>query len=289
MSEPAGTEPSQDVQIFSECVIGYRSWVVGAGDELWPLSSTRRPWQPGINTARCNCVSRGSSLKSEWSWYAGRRVLEPAPGHPAPQGDCDCGLYSWRRPVKAWHTDARYASAQRVGGAVASWGRLQVHDNGFRAEHACVVTLGYPPGATLDAVAELERLAARYRVDLVALGELEQAASRHGSPLPDLLRPPPAEAPLRPGVDEAAGPPIAAEFVSAPDVSEDEVDRSVPAGRRRVRKRHYGLGLVVVLLALIVTFSIVDHRSTPCKLQITRISGTAGTLEQCVAVSHHHR
>jgi hypothetical protein len=76
-----------------------------------------------------------------------------------------------------------------VCGAVASWSRLQVHGDGFRAEHACVVVLAYPPGTRADEVRKLERVAARYRVELVPLDHLEEAASRHGSPLPDSLRP----------------------------------------------------------------------------------------------------
>jgi predicted secreted Zn-dependent protease len=64
---------------------------------------------------------------------------------------------------------------------------LQVHDTGFRAEYACVVTLSYH--GTADALTVLRAIASRYRVDLVTLAELEQAASRHGSPLPDDLRP----------------------------------------------------------------------------------------------------
>ena len=76
-----------------------------------------------------------------------------------------------------------------VCGAVASWGRLRVHGDGFRAEHACVVALAYPPETRADEVRKLERVAVRYRVELVPLDRLEQAASRHGSPLPDSLRP----------------------------------------------------------------------------------------------------
>ena len=82
------------------------------------------------------------------------------------------------------------ASLPRVIGAVASWGALHVHDDGFRAEHACVVSLAYHAAARPEALAVLERIARRYRVDLVPLDELEEAASRHGTPLPDDLRPP---------------------------------------------------------------------------------------------------
>jgi hypothetical protein len=101
----------------------------------------------------------------------------------------ECGLYSWRRPPTAWSVTPAPDGERLVVGAAASWGHLQVHAEGFRAEHACIVTLAYhhdtPPGE----MAVLERIAARYRVDLVPLADLEQAASRHGAPLPDALRP----------------------------------------------------------------------------------------------------
>jgi hypothetical protein len=188
VNEAADVRRPRDVPTFFECVIGYRAWSADTRDQLWPLSSARRPWLPGINTARCNCAG-GNSLRFEWLWHEGRRVLEPAPEHAAPQPDCECGLYSWRRPPTAWSvTPARDGDRLAVG-AAASWGHLQVHAEGFRAEHACIVTLAYhhdtPPGE----MAALERIAARYRVDLVPLADLEQAASRHGAPLPDALRP----------------------------------------------------------------------------------------------------
>lgn len=116
-------------------------------------------------------------------------MLEPAPEHVAPQADCRCGLYSWRRPKKAWYDAPLWETARQVVGAVASWGRIQVHEAGFRAEYACIVVLGYHTGTPPDAVVALERIAARYRAQLVPLSELEQAASRHGSPIPDSIRP----------------------------------------------------------------------------------------------------
>jgi hypothetical protein len=66
---------------------------------------------------------------------------------------------------------------------------MQVHGDGFRAECACIVALAYPPGTGPQARARLERLASRYHVELVPLAEIEQAASSHGSPLPDTLIP----------------------------------------------------------------------------------------------------
>jgi hypothetical protein len=111
----------QDVPMFSECVVGYREWKADALGQLWPLRSARRPWQPGINMARCNCRTP-DSLRFEWSWLEGQRVLEPAPAHKAPNSTCRCGLYSWRRPRKRWFDAPVWKASHMVVGAVASWG-----------------------------------------------------------------------------------------------------------------------------------------------------------------------
>jgi hypothetical protein len=187
MSEFAASGPAE-VPAFSECVVGYRAWRIDSRDRLWPISDRRSPWETGINDARCNCSVDGST-SLDASRRDGRRVPECHPEHEAPDADCTCGLYSWRRPRSGWALDHRLAAGSMVCGAVASWGRLQVHRDGFRAARACVVALAYPPGTRADVVRKLERVARRYRVELVALDRLEETASRHGSPLPDSLRP----------------------------------------------------------------------------------------------------
>lgn len=241
MSDAVEASQPQDLPTFSECVVGYRAWRADAHDQLWPLSSARRPWLPGINTARCNCGA-WNSLRFEWSWHEGRRVLEPAPEHAAPADACTCGLYSWRRPKKAWYAEPVWGSVPRVVGAVACWGHLQVHDDGFRAEHACIVTLAYHHDTLPDALPALKRIAARYRVELVPLGELEQAASRHGTPLPDALRPSIRVASIERPPAKAGGRGLASATVSG-----DEPDPTAPgAGSassaaglpRRVGARH---------------------------------------------------
>ncbi len=67
---------------------------------------------------------------------------------------------------------------------------MQVHDEGFRAEFACVVALAHQHGTSEERLAQLQEIAAHYRVRLVPLAQLEEAASEHGTPLPDTLRPP---------------------------------------------------------------------------------------------------
>ena len=203
----------RELPTFSECVVGFRGWHADDESRLWPLHSGRRPWLPGVNTARCNCASH-DSLKFSWSLVDGRRVLEREPEHAAPDPGCVCGLYSLRRPPKSW---AR-ARPGLVIGAVACWGRLQVHARGFRAEHACVVALAHRPGTSEDRLGFLRDVAARYRVELVPLSELEEAASEHGTPLPDALRPERESA-----MPDADPSPAAHARGRAPDASVEEV------------------------------------------------------------------
>jgi hypothetical protein len=221
VSDTTGDPGRQEVPTFTDCVVGYRAWHADTLGHLWPIGSRRRPWLPGINTARCNCGT-AASLRFEWSWCQGRRVLEPAPAHAAPDRDCTCGFYSWRRPRQSWYEAPGPGSPLLVVGAIASWGHLQVHRDGFRAEHACVVTLAYHPGTHPDALKTLGQIAARYRVELVPLAELEQAASRHGTPIPDSVGPPP-------------GPPAPAELPEpnvevhrVPDATVEEVGSAPP-------------------------------------------------------------
>lgn len=188
MSDAVKPSEPRDVPTFSECVVGFRAWRADTENRLWPLHSTRRPWSPGVNTARCNCGT-SNSLRFEWAWHEGRRVLEPAPEHEAPDSDCVCGLYSLRHPRKAWFDTPAWNASRHVVGAVASWGHIQVHSAGLRAEHACVVSLAYHPDTAPDGLQALERIAERYRVELVPLVELELAASRHGTPLPESMHP----------------------------------------------------------------------------------------------------
>src|SRR3954447_26852274 len=103
-SRGADAATTHDLPLFTECVIGYRRWHIDEQNRLWPLWASRRPWTPGINTARCNCEV-WPSLRFEWSEFDGRQVLEPAPVHEAPAGNCECGLYSWRLPRRSWKED----------------------------------------------------------------------------------------------------------------------------------------------------------------------------------------
>jgi hypothetical protein len=209
---------------YSQCVLGYRAWDADAEGRLWPISDRRGPWVPGVNTARCNCEGV-NSMRLEWSSVAGRRRLEAVPEHDAPAAGCECGLYSWRRPRHDWSDVRAGVTPPRIVGAIASWGLLHVHDDGFRAEHACVVTLAYRADIDAGSFATLASIASTYRADLVPLAELERAAAKHGAPLGEDVRPAPAKARTA-ELEELPRPSPR----SAPDARPEDVGIPIPLG-----------------------------------------------------------
>lgn len=162
---------------FLEPVVGYRAWSLTDAGELvpWTLVSAGA-WEPGANTAVCH-IRRFAADVGAGSPSGGHRHRPPAP-------DCMCGLYALNDA-----TDPRIAPS-RTGalGAIVAWGDIEVHATGFRAEHACVVALALPAGASPAEQQRLQRASTRYRVPLVPQAQLLAAAHEHGSPLPAFSR-----------------------------------------------------------------------------------------------------
>ena len=151
----------QHAPVFSECVIGYRQWRLDAFGQLWALTDFgNAPWVPGVNTAVCGASRRTYYSRS----FVPDTVAMPATSHPVPDATCDCGFYSWRRPDDQYTTSAENGGFGNiiVMGAVAVWGALEVHETGFRAEKACIVTLADSDGREPLLRPVLERVAERY-------------------------------------------------------------------------------------------------------------------------------
>jgi hypothetical protein len=160
---------------LTDAIVGYRAWRVDAYGDLCALTE-EWAWPTGVATAAC--------------WYE---------AHQAPVRDanvCGCGLYARFNPAYlAEYDDADVtagfgAMMPVVMGAVAFWGRCEVHHDGVRAEHARVVALTLPADANDDLREVFARVAARYGVPLVPRAALEFEALRWGAPVPDDLRPP---------------------------------------------------------------------------------------------------
>ena len=145
-------------------VIGYRQWRLHS-DELRSVYTWDR-WEPGAMTARCHA-----------------KAAHP---DPPPATGCACGFYARYTPVPR---TASAGTADLVAGAVALWGRLELHARGMRGEQAVVVALALPllPGPKRRRV---RRIAKDFGVPAVPARRLEATALRHGMPIPPAMRPP---------------------------------------------------------------------------------------------------
>jgi hypothetical protein len=72
---------------------------------------------------------------------------------------------------------------------VSAWGRLVVHNDGFRAEHAAVEALAIPEALDLAGPAQVRAAAAAVGVPVVGHEELTAYASELGGGVPPALRP----------------------------------------------------------------------------------------------------
>lgn len=184
---PAAEEPEAPGPTFSECVIGYRYWLLDPTGQLRAITMTKQAWQPGTNTAHCRPNDHGHGAM--WSTWLG--LADET--HPAPAKDCHCGLYGWN-DLSDDYTGANEVDASArlvVLGAIAAWGDLRVHHKGFRAQHACIVALALAPATSQRVRDTLQRVAGEYRVPLVHADTLQAEAERHGTPLPEHVRPSP--------------------------------------------------------------------------------------------------
>jgi hypothetical protein len=156
-----------------EPVVGFRKWRV-VGDHLTSPYIPLR-WDRAVVKARCYPANRSLLFGQGW-------LDEP---HAAPHPACRCGVYAWHSlPARGPVPDPG-----RVFGVVALWGRIEVHEEGMRAEHAAIRALGFSPELG-DAYGEAMRaIARRLGVDLVEDRLLAGAARRYGGALPPWLIP----------------------------------------------------------------------------------------------------
>jgi hypothetical protein len=151
-----------------EPVVGFRAWRVIGGRLLSPYIPCR--WEGRELHAECFPANRRLQLGRGWL---------DAP-HRSPHHACQCGIYAYHRPGQ----QAYYGEWEVVEGAVTVWGRLEVHRDGLRAEHARVeALLGRPD------------IAGRLGCAVVSdRDELRARAATLGAPLPERLRPSPGSA-----------------------------------------------------------------------------------------------
>jgi hypothetical protein len=154
-------------------VVGFRAWRVIDERLTSPYIPVR--WDGRRMHAACYPANRNLLFGEGW-------LGEP---HASPDPRCKCGIYAYHQPHEAPYV----GEFEWVGGIVTVWGRIEVHHDGLRAEHAQIEALARQPGWGERRVRRTQRIAAALGVELVAGEELEAAAPRYGAPLPAVLVP----------------------------------------------------------------------------------------------------
>ena len=105
--------------------------------------------------------------------------------HDSPHQACQCGIYAYHAPgPRSWFGEAYWCE-----GVVAAWGRLVVHSDGFRAEHARVEALAVPPDLHRLGAPHVHQAAAALGIPVIAHDGLEGFAADLGGGVPLALRP----------------------------------------------------------------------------------------------------
>jgi hypothetical protein len=156
-----------------EPVVGFRKWRV-VGDHLTSPYIPLR-WEEAVVHARCFPANRSLLFGEGW-------LDEP---HDAPHPACRCGVYAWH----SLPTAGPVPDPDRVFGVVALWGRIEVHEDGMRGEHAAIKALSFSSHLGGAHRAVMTRIAGRLGVDLVEDSLLPPAAGAYGDPVPAALRP----------------------------------------------------------------------------------------------------
>jgi hypothetical protein len=158
---------------LASAVVAFRSWRL-AGDKLMsPFIPCR--WRGRAMHAICFDANRALTRGVGW-------LEQP---HRSPHEACQCGIYAYHAPgPRSWFGEAYWCE-----GVVSAWGRLVVHADGFRAEHARVEALAIPDCVQRIGAAHVHRAAADLGVLVVSHDELENFAARLGGGVPTALRP----------------------------------------------------------------------------------------------------
>jgi hypothetical protein len=154
-------------------VVGFRKWRIVGEHLTSPYIPLR--WEDPVVHARCYPANRSLLFGQGWL---------DAP-HEAPHPACRCGVYAWH----SLPASGPVPDPDRAFGVVALWGRVEVHEDGMRAEHAAIKALAYSPRLGAVHRQTLSRIARRLDVDLVEESRLVGAASGYGEPLPPGLLP----------------------------------------------------------------------------------------------------
>jgi hypothetical protein len=126
-----------------EPIVGWRLWlVVEDGGYLW-LESVLYPirWLPQrALVARC--------VPHRRCYLCRPREVQSFPSHPAPDEECECGIYAARSPeALTRYLDSTYPGRQAVEcalGRVRLWGKVVEAKRGWRGQYAYPDTIYVP-------------------------------------------------------------------------------------------------------------------------------------------------
>ena len=76
--------------------------------------------------------------------------------HRAPDPECDCGLYAYH-PASLTRDHIRGSYGTLLTGIVEAWGRIELHEGGFRAQYARPILVFEPAFHLVDLDAARER------------------------------------------------------------------------------------------------------------------------------------
>jgi hypothetical protein len=166
----AGEQRAPDL---TEPVVGYRAWKV-IGERLHsPYIPCR--WDGRLMHAICSPAYRKVHRGIGW-------LTEP---HRSPDPRCACGIYAYHRPgLRSYFGEFMW-----LEGIVTAWGRIEVHSEGLRAEHARIEALAEPAASEPTRSHAAHAIAARLEVPLVARERLLDVAADFGEPLPASMLP----------------------------------------------------------------------------------------------------
>lgn len=159
-----------------EAIVGFRAWRLTFNNGVSTLHSmyAQQEWTPHTALdAECKARAYGRPFDQEDTAAAHRE-------------NCRCGIYSFRSPTQlgfeVWSLPPSIMGetfGYVVAGEVYLWGRVHVHERGYRADHAKIACL-YPEFLPRDYGIVRTRMA---RNGAAARMGIELAALQYGVPL----------------------------------------------------------------------------------------------------------
>ena len=154
-------------------VVAFRKWRITGGRLRSPYIPCR--WDGRVMHAEC---------------YDANRVLTRGEGrldkpHASPHPDSQCGIYAYHGPGPRTY----YGESWWCEGVIAAWGRIEVHADGLRAEHARVEALGVPDLGNPRVPPAIAAIAEQLEVPVLPADELPAFARRRGGGVPPGLIP----------------------------------------------------------------------------------------------------